>query len=338
MEIFSRASLKSHNTFATEATARYLIKVNTLDDIREALAFSKRKNIPHLVVGKGSNIVFCGDINHVVILMQTKGISSTVTTDNQVLVTAQAGENWHPFVQTCLQNHFYGIENLSLIPGTVGASPVQNIGAYGVELSGVLHEVEAIHVESNELVTLSNSDCQFDYRNSIFKSAGNDKFVITAVTLKLSLTPKLHTNYGDIRNELEQMSLSTITPQTIANTVCRIRERKLPNPKFLPNAGSFFKNPVVNQSQFKNIQTNFPELKTYALELGLHKLAAGWMIEQCGFKGFKHGDAGVHQHQALVLVNHGTATGGQILELATEIQNTVQQRFGVMLKIEPRIV
>lgn len=338
MEIISRASLKPHNTFALEATARYLIKVSTLDDIKEALAFSINKNLPHIIIGEGSNIVFCGDINRVIILMQSKGIQSTITADNQVLVTAQAGERWHPFVQNCLQNNFYGIENLSLIPGTVGASPVQNIGAYGVELSDVLHKVEVIDVASGELLTLSNSDCQFAYRDSIFKSAGNDAFVITAVTLKLSLVPNLHTDYGDIHTELDQMFLSTITPQAIANAVCRIRERKLPNPKLLPNAGSFFKNPIADRQQFETIRDNFPELKAYPSGSDTYKLAAGWMIDQCKFKGYRRGDIGTHQHQALVLVNYGTATGHQIIELATKIQNAVQQSFGVMLEIEPRII
>ena len=338
MKIFSRVSLKLYNTLSLEATARYLIKVSTLDDIREALAFSNRKKLPHLIIGEGSNIVFCGDINYVIILMQSKGIHSTVAADNKILVTAQAGESWHLFVQTCLQNNFYGIENLSLIPGTVGASPVQNIGAYGIELSDVLHTVEAIDVHSGELLSLNNNDCQFAYRDSIFKSNGNDKFIITAVTLALSLTPNLHTDYGDIYNELDQMSLSAITPQAVANAVCRIREKKLPNPKRLPNAGSFFKNPIVDQPQLETILNNFPALKAYPSGSGLYKLAAGWMVDQREFKGFRRGDTGVHKDQALVLVNHGNATGQQILKLASEIQAAVQQRFGIMLEIEPRVV
>ncbi len=337
MNIEEHASLKPYNTLALDAAARYLITVTSLDLLCEAIHFANAKKLPYLVLGEGSNIVLRGNIDKVVILMRTEGVSiDSKGHDSQVFVTAQAGETWHPFVQCCLSKGLYGIENLSLIPGTVGAAPVQNIGAYGVELADVLHSLKVYAPESQETFELTREDCRFGYRDSLFKQRQNT-WIITEVTLCLSTRPAPKTSYGDILEELDAMKADGITPSTVAEAICRLRQRKLPTPSILPNAGSFFKNPVITQAQFKLLQAEFPTIVHYVVSDQHIKLAAGWMIEQCGLKGKRLNDAGVHTRQALVLVNHGNATGTDILALAEEIQDQVKSRFGICLDIEPTV-
>jgi UDP-N-acetylmuramate dehydrogenase len=289
-------------------------------------------------LGGGSNLLLTQDVNALVIKNNLKGISIIKETDDNVWVKCSAGEVWHEFVLWCIAHNFGGLENLSLIPGCTGASPMQNIGAYGVEIKDTFYELEAIDLTSGNKHVFSKSDCEFGYRESIFKHRLKNKFIITSVTFQLSKKPAFHIEYGAIKQELDRMDISELNIKAISQAIINIRTSKLPNPKEIGNAGSFFKNPEVSSTIYLSLQKEFPNIVAYPLENSNYKLAAGWLIEQCGLKGFQIGDAGVHKLQALVLVNYGKATGKEIYDLSTHVLQTVQAKFGVSLEREVNII
>ena len=333
LEIKENASLQHLNSLALPAYAEYFCSVTDTNQIQQALVFAADKDLPITPMGGGSNMVIAGDIQGLVLHLDLKGISSKPVADNQVEVTFAAGENWHEMVQYCLQQGWYGLENLSLIPGNMGAAPIQNIGAYGVELCDLFVSLQAIEISTGELIELDNRQCEFGYRDSIFKQAYKDRFLITHVCLRLSTQPIAQIQYPALADAIGDR---TLTPELISETVCRIRQQKLPDPAQLPNAGSFFKNPLVTESGLSRLESNGSQSPRYPQADGTYKIPAAWLIDQCGFRGQRRGEVGVHEHQALVLVNYG-GTGAQLLALATEIQDAVSAKFGIALEIEPRL-
>jgi len=289
-----------------------------------------------LILGGGSNILLTRDIDGLVLKNEIRGVGVVHEDEEHVYVRVGAGEVWHPFVLYCLERDWAGVENLSLIPGSVGAAPMQNIGAYGVEIRDVFHELEAYVIDEQRVYTFSANDCEFGYRESIFKGKYKDRVVILSVTFRLNKKPVFHTSYGDIRNELERMGVKDLNIRAVSQAVISIRQSKLPDPAKIGNAGSFFKNPTVSKEKFEALQVEFPAIVAYPRPVGL-KLAAGWLIEQCGWKGFRRGDAGCHGKQALVLVNYGNATGREIYDLSEEILFSVNEKFGVLLEREVNI-
>lgn len=321
-----------------DARARQFSTFGTTEALEELAALSDAQSTAKLVLGGGSNILLKGDFDGLVMKNELKGIELIRETDDHYYVKAGAGENWHQFVLYSIERDWAGLENLSLIPGNVGASPMQNIGAYGVEIKDVFAELEAFHLSEKKIVTFSNNDCDFGYRESVFKRKYRDQFVILNVTYRLNKRPIYHTSYGAITQELEHMGVQELSIRSISQAVINIRSSKLPDPVKIGNAGSFFKNPSVPAEQFEALKKNFPGIVGYPNPDGSVKLAAGWLIEQCGWKGFRRGDAGVHAKQALVLVNYGNATGAEIYELSTEVMDSVQNRFGVELEREVNII
>lgn len=338
MQIQQNISLRQYNTMGIDARARQFSTFETLEALQELASFSDDEGTSKLVLGGGSNVLLTRDFDGLVMKNELKGIELISETDNHYFVKAGAGENWHQFVQYAIGRDWAGIENLSLIPGNVGASPMQNIGAYGVEIKDVFEELEAFHLNDRKIITFSNNDCGFGYRESVFKRQFKDQFVILNVTYRLNKTPQFNTSYGAIGQELEHMGVKELSIQAIAQAVINIRSSKLPDPAKIGNSGSFFKNPSVPASQFDELKKNFPGIIGYPNADGTVKLAAGWLIEQCGWKGFRRGDAGVHAKQALVLVNFGNASGAEVYELSTEVMDSVQNRFGVELEREVNIV
>jgi UDP-N-acetylmuramate dehydrogenase len=338
MQITSNISLKTLNTFGIEAQAKYFTEIQSLDNIIELLNTKEYKNNAHLILGGGSNLLLTKDVDALVIKNNLKGISIVKETDDVVWVKCAAGEVWHEFVMWCIQHNYGGLENLSLIPGCTGASPMQNIGAYGVEIKDTFYELEAIHLETGKQHTFSKSDCEFGYRESVFKHQLKNQFIIISVTFQLSKKPTFHIEYGAIKQELEAMHISELSIKAVSQAVINIRSSKLPNPKEIGNAGSFFKNPEVSAETYLKVKQEFPNLVAYPLENSNYKLAAGWLIEQSGLKGLQIGDAGVHKLQALVLVNYGKATGKEIFELSTHVLKTVNAKFGVTLEREVNII
>lgn len=291
------------------------------------------------ILGGGSNILLTQDIEALVLHMAIMGIYVEEEDEDHVVVRAKAGENWHELVIWSLENNFGGLENLSLIPGCVGTSPIQNIGAYGVELTDVFMSCEAMHLETLELVEFTKEECQFGYRDSIFKNEAKGKYVITSVALRLTKkNHQLYTQYGAIDNMLQEMGIVQPSIQNISEAVIKIRQSKLPDPKEIGNSGSFFKNPVLGKKQFNSFRKNFPEAPFYELEDTTFKVPAGWLVEQAGFKGKRFGDAGVHENQALVLVNYGNATGMELVELSDKIKTTVKDKFDILLETEVNII
>lgn len=329
--------LESLNTLRLPAKARLYLEARSTDDLREALAFAVERAVPVLILGGGSNVVLTRDFPGLVVRMALKGIDLVEETPDQVLIRAAAGEDWTSFVEYCLGNGYFGVENLSMIPGTVGAAPMQNIGAFGVELSDRLDSLETLDRSSGRLVRFSNRECGFSYRNSVFKHQRIDQYVITSVTMKLVRAPAPMTSYGSVQQELEAMGVTEITPHLLSEAVCRLRRRRLPDPAVLGNAGSFFKNPLVSTETFEKLKGRYEDLIAYPETDEGVKLAAGWMIDRMGWKGFRRGAVGVHTEHALVLVNHGGATAEEVLGLAREIQQSVRDAFGVELEIEPRV-
>ncbi len=329
-------SLRPFNTFGIEAKARKFAEVESVDQLRSIIEVDKDL----FILSGGSNILLTGDVEKPVVHIQLRGIEVISNGDpDQVLVKAQAGENWHEFVTWCIENDLGGLENLSLIPGQVGTSPMQNIGAYGVEIKDVFHELEAMEIESGRIVTFSGEDCRFGYRESVFKNELKGKFIILNVTF--SLTKKNHrlvTDYGAIRSELAERGIEHPTIEDISKVVIAIRQSKLPDPKELGNSGSFFKNPVIPRDQLESLQAAYPGMPFYEIDSRFVKVPAGWLVEKSGFKGKRFGDAGVHAKQALVLVNHGSATGREILDLSKRIQAEVLRRFGIELQTEVNII
>lgn len=329
-------SLKAYNTFGIDVKTKELISVSSLSELQSVLEKYKDKEI--FVLGGGSNMLLTQDILKPVIHINLKGIQIVKQDQNHVWVEAQAGENWHQFVLWTLQNNFGGIENLSLIPGNIGSAPIQNIGAYGVELKDVFDSCKAINIKTQEIKTFTLSECKFGYRESIFKGSEKGKYIIISVTLKLTKKDhKISTSYGVISNELQKMGVIQPTIQDVSKAVISIRQSKLPDPKEIGNSGSFFKNPIVPRKIFNKVQKQYPEMPFYEVSEHLIKIPAGWLIETAGFKGKRFGDAGVHQKQALVLVNYGNATGKEIYQLAKTIQKTIVNKFGIEIEMEVNV-
>jgi UDP-N-acetylmuramate dehydrogenase len=334
MNITENISLRPFNTFGIDVSAHYFSSFSTQEELAELLTVTPAAPF---ILGGGSNILFTRDIDGLVLKNEIPGIDLIHEDDEYLYVRSGAGENWHAFVLYCLERGWAGVENLSLIPGNVGAAPMQNIGAYGVEIKDVFHELEAYDMNEQKVYTFTLNDCEFGYRESVFKRKYRDRFVILNVTFRLRKQPVFHTSYGAIREELDKMRVRTLSINAISQAVIRIRSSKLPDPKQIGNAGSFFKNPTISSERFIALQAIFPTIVGYPAGGGV-KLAAGWLIEQCGWKGFRRGDAGCHARQALVLVNYGNATGREIYELSEEIVVSVEKKFGVVLEREVNIL
>ncbi|TBU97749.1 UDP-N-acetylmuramate dehydrogenase [Stutzerimonas kirkiae] len=335
--VHERYSLAACNTFGVRAEARWYAEAHDDAEVLQALLEAGRLGVPLQVLGGGSNIVLTRDQQALVLRMCSRGVRVLADDGEQALVEAEAGEPWHPFVRHCLAAGFSGLENLSLIPGTVGAAPIQNVGAYGVEVKDVLHELTALDRQTGELRIFSRADCAFAYRDSLFKRQVG-RFLILRVRFALRRHGPLCLDYGPIRQRLAALGIERPTAADVSRVVCAIRAEKLPDPKVLGNAGSFFKNPLVSASVADRLRAAYPSLVAYPQADGQVKLAAGWLIEQAGWKGYRDGDVGVHHLQALVLVNHGQATGEQVIDLARRIQQDIAQRFGVALEMEPNIL
>lgn len=328
-------SLQPYNTFGIEAKARAYLEISSIDMLRQAREDTALAAIPRLILGGGSNILLTRDFDGVVLHIGLKGVAIVGEDEEATYVRAAAGENWHAFVQWTLQHGLGGLENLSLIPGSVGAAPIQNIGAYGVELKDRLHSLSAFDFDTGEIVVLDKVACRFGYRDSVFKHALRERAVILDATFALPKRWQPHTQYADVAAELSARGIDAPSARQIADAVIAIRRRKLPDPALIGNAGSFFKNPVVPAAQRNALLERHPTLVSYAQPEGSYKLAAGWLIDQCGWKGRSLGAAGVYEKQALVLVNRGGAAGKEIAALAAAIQSNVRARFGVMLEPEP---
>lgn len=360
MNIKENSSLKTYNTFGINATARYFSSFSGVEELAGLLDFASgaparhpspvfprsrpvqdrlhHPPLPVLILGGGSNILFTKNFEGLVLRNEIRGIELIREDGQYVYVRVGAGENWHRFVLYCLQRNWAGVENLSLIPGNVGASPMQNIGAYGVEIKEVFYELEAWDLEENKVYTFSLNDCNFGYRESVFKRQYKGRFVILNVVYRLNKTPKFNTEYGAIREELDKMGIQELSIQAISQAVIRIRSSRLPDPAQIGNAGSFFKNPVISAERFAAMRAEFPGIVGFPNPVGSFKLAAGWLIEQCGWKGYRKGDAGSHDRQALVLVNYGQASGKEIYDLSEEILQSVKKKFNVELEREVNII
>ncbi|MEO8771845.1 MAG: UDP-N-acetylmuramate dehydrogenase [Ferruginibacter sp.] len=338
MNLEKNISLKSLNTFGIDVWAAYFSTFKSVDDLSELLKNTKQQTPNPIILGGGSNILFTKNVDGLVLKNEITGIEKVNEDEEHVYVKAGAGENWHRFVLYCLENNYAGIENLALIPGNVGASPMQNIGAYGVEIKDVFHSLDAFNMEEEKSVSFNAADCAFGYRESVFKNKYKGQFIITSVTYKLNKKPVFNISYGAIKDELDKMKVQELTIKAVAQAVMNIRTSKLPDPKVIGNAGSFFKNPEVDIILFEKLLTQFPGIVGYRLNNGKVKLAAGWMIEHCGWKGYRKGDAGCHEKQALVLVNYGKAKGKEIYDLSTEILQSVKEKFSVELQREVNIL
>lgn len=340
MQVLENFPLKTLNTFSIEAYAKQFARFGNTDELGELISQQK----PALVVGGGSNLLFTGDIDGLVIRNEIYGIEKISEDDQQVIVRVGAGENWHRFVIHCIENGWAGLENLSLIPGCVGASPMQNIGAYGVEVKDKFHELEAWHIDERKAYQFSKEQCEFGYRESVFKGKLKNQFVITHVSFKLDKHPTFHTAYGAIKEELEKMQVTDLSIAAISRAVINIRTSKLPDPAEIGNAGSFFKNPSVSKEKYEQLKANYSSLVGYENADGSVKLAAGWLIEHSGpeagisWKGYRKGDAGVHAKQALVLVNYSNAKGKEIYELSEAILQSVNAQYGVVLEREVNLI
>lgn len=331
MAIQENISLKQFNTFGIDVSAKCFLEANSVSDIQNYLG--EKKQSPLLVLGGGSNILFTKNFDGTVLKNNLKGIELIAEDSESYYVRAGGGEVWHEFVLHCIKNNYAGVENLSLIPGSVGAAPIQNIGAYGVEQKETFHELEAINIEENKKVVFKNADCRFGYRDSIFKREAKNKFIITSVTFKLNKKPKLNTSYGAINQELEKMGVKDLSIAAISQAVCNIRRSKLPDPAVIGNAGSFFKNPIVSNDKYESLKKEFPTIVAYKDNSGV-KLAAGWLVEQSGWRGKSFGSYGIHKDQALVLVNYGGAKGNEIYELSGKVLESVKEKFDVTLERE----
>jgi UDP-N-acetylmuramate dehydrogenase len=337
MKILENVSLKKLNTFGIDASAKYFAAFSSVEQLRTVLSDKQFRGEKKLVLGGGSNLLFTKNFDGIVLKNDLKGIELVREDHDRYFIKAAAGEVWHKFVMHCIANDYSGLENLSLIPGNVGASPMQNIGAYGVEIKDHFFELEAFHIHDKTIRRFNASDCKFGYRESVFKREMKDQFIITSVTFDLPKKPVYNTSYGAIEIELENMGVKELNIKAISQAVINIRSSKLPDPAQIGNAGSFFKNPVISASHFEQLKTQFPGIVSYPASEGV-KLAAGWLIEQCGWKGKKFGDAGVHKLQALVLVNYGNAKGAEIFELSQKIMDSVKEKYGVVLEREVNII
>lgn len=338
MKILKNYPLSHLNTFGIDAKTSFYSIVYSIEEIRNLLSDPELKSVKKIVLGGGSNILFSQDFPGLIIQNAIKGIEVTTENPEFSLVKAGAGENWHDFVCSVIEKGLSGVENLSLIPGCVGASPIQNIGAYGVELKDVFYELEAINLHDGSLKTFTHSECQFGYRDSIFKHEAKGKYIISSVTFKLSKKALINTSYGAIEAELKEMGITEPGIKDVSNAVIKIRRSKLPDPAEIGNAGSFFKNPEVPFSVYEKLKIQFPDLVAYKTNSEKMKLAAGWMIEQCGWKGKVVNHVGMHRKQALVLVNYGGASGEELIAHARNVQGSVRAKFGVEIEMEVNVV
>ena len=337
MNIISNFSLKKYNTFGIEAYAKKFVAVHSVNDLK--IVLEENKNEKKFILGGGSNMLLTKNIDALVIHIDLKGKKIIKEDENFVWVESQAGENWHELVLFTINQNFGGLENMSLIPGNVGTTPVQNIGAYGTEIKDTFVSCEAMNIETQELRTFSKEECNFGYRESIFKHEAKDQFIITSVVFKLTKqNHKINISYGDITTELEKQNIKNPTLKDVSNAVIAIRQSKLPDPKVLGNSGSFFKNPIISRNLFNEVKSKFPEIKHYDISENEVKVPAGWLIEQAGFKGKRFGDAGIHKNQALVLVNYGNATGQEILNVSKEIQKTIFEKYGIYIEAEVNVI
>jgi UDP-N-acetylmuramate dehydrogenase len=329
-------SLKKINTFGVDVNAKYFSTFSDSAQLNELADHDPKLKIA--ILGGGSNILFTKNYEGLILKNEIKGIDLVDEDKAHFYVKAGAGENWHSFVKHCLSRNWAGVENLSLIPGNVGASPMQNIGAYGVEMKEVFYELEAFHLENKKIHIFTLNDCEFGYRDSIFKKNYKDQYVILSVTYCLKKFPVVNTSYPAVKQELEKMNITEPDIHSVSQAIINIRSAKLPDPAHIGNAGSFFKNPMVSQTDFERLKNNFPDIIGFPNESGMVKLAAGWLIEQCGWKGFRKGDAGCYAKQALVLVNYGKASGEEIYDLSEDILQTVKNKFGIILEREVNIM
>lgn len=337
LNIRKNVSLLQFNTFRVDAQAAYFVEINRLADLIKLRESDIWNKLPRLVLGGGSNVLFVDDFPGLVVKVNLKGIS-VVDNEDSVFVKAASGENWHELVEFTIERDFGGIENLSLIPGCVGAAPIQNIGAYGVELESCFVSLEALDLKSGEIVIFKKADCAFGYRNSVFKNKLKDQYVITSVTLKLSRSANVNIEYGAIRETLKKFETKKITIKEVSKAVIFIRKSKLPDPAQIGNAGSFFKNPIIEKSLFSKLQFENPDIPFYPADDEKLKIPAGWLIENAGLKGYKKGNAGVHSKQALVIVNHGGASGREIFQLSEYVREVVKSKFGILLQREVNVI
>ena len=337
MKIQQNIALKSYNTFGIAAKAKFFCEINSINDLTHALQLNEYAE--KFIISGGSNMLITNDIEALVLHINIKGIESIEDSDDHVILKIMAGENWHQMVLWALERNYGGLENMSLIPGNTGTAPIQNIGAYGVELKDIFVSCEAMEIATQQLYKFSKEDCQFGYRDSYFKNTGKGKYVITSVNLKLTKKNHvLNTSYGTIETELKKQNIKTPTIKSISNAVIAIRQSKLPNPSELGNSGSFFKNPIISKSVFNTFTKENPNAPFYKISEESYKIPAGWLIEKCGFKGKRYGDAGVHKNQALVLVNYGNASGQNILDLSNTIIRKVQKKFKIHISPEVNII
>jgi UDP-N-acetylmuramate dehydrogenase len=337
MTIQHNFSLKKYNTFRIEAKARQFVAVHTVAELKTVL--QQNQNEKKFILGGGSNMLLTKDIEALVIHIDLKGRKVLKEDDDLVWVESMAGENWHEFVLWTIDQNFGGLENMSLIPGNVGTTPVQNIGAYGTEIKDTFVSCDAMHIASQEMKTFDKEACHFGYRESVFKHEAKDQFIITSVVFKLTKrNHKINTSYGDITKELEKQNVITPSLKDVSNAVIAIRQSKLPDPKELGNSGSFFKNPIIPKADFEKVHALHPEMPHYIVSETEVKVPAGWLIEQAGFKGKRFGDAGIHKNQALVLVNYGNATGQEILNISRDIQATILREFGIAIEAEVNVI
>ena len=330
MKIQENLSLKPYNTFGIDKKAEFFTIISSIEQLKEGLSWAKERKLPVFILGGGSNILLTQDIKGLVIKVELKGIQVLSEDENQVLVEVGAGVIWHDWVVYALEKNWAGIENLSLIPGTVGASPMQNIGAYGVEIKEVFHQLSALHRETFEIESFDLAACKFGYRESVFKHDLKDQYIITSVIFKLHKTPEFRVDYGAIQDVLREKGIKKLSIQAVSDAVIEIRRSKLPDPKEIGNAGSFFKNPTIPNEQFEKLKSSYPTLPGYPGNEGV-KVPAGWLIEQSGWKGKRMGEVGVHAKQALVLVNYGEGTGEEIKHLSEQVRSTVKDKFGIDL-------
>lgn len=337
MEIQSNFSLKKHNTFGIEALAKEFVAIHNISALQQVL--QSYANKPKFILGGGSNMLLTKDIDALVLHIDLKGKKIIQENDDFVWVESQAGENWHEFVLWTIAQDFGGLENMSLIPGNVGTTPVQNIGAYGTEIKDTFESCTAMAIATQEMRTFTKEECQFGYRESIFKNEVKNQYIITSVVFKLTKNNhNINISYGDIKAELAKKNIETPSLKEVSEAVIAIRQSKLPDPKELGNSGSFFKNPILKKTDFEPIHQKFPEMKYFDISATEVKVPAGWLIEQAGLKGKRFGDAGIHKNQALVLVNYGSATGKEILEVSQIVQDTVFKTFGIKIEAEVNII
>ena len=340
MEVQHHHNLQPYNTFGLQVFAQHFVEVTQLEELKEALLLAKELNTTPFFLGGGSNVLLCNDLNQLVILNKIEGMDIVLEKEEEIHLKILSGNNWHDTVIQCINNNWGGIENMSLIPGSVGAAPMQNIGAYGVELKDVFVELEALNLHTLQLETFDKKTCEFGYRESVFKRALKGKYFIYSVTLKLSTANhQLHTSYGAIQDQLAMLNKTSpeYTIKEVSDAVIQIRKSKLPDPKELGNSGSFFKNPVITNDHFEALRKQFPDIKGYPVEQGT-KVPAGWLIEKQGWKGKKIGNTGSHAHQALVLVNYGEAKGNEVYQLAQDIIADIYNTFQIQLEPEVNII